>query len=80
MLSTVKANDDPAAKLAFKCVEKSECLLAPIWNGSNQFGEDSSEVSIPKVAMTKAPARKFEIIGGLFQDASLLLVKPEDIG
>ena len=64
MVSTAKANVDPAAKLVFKCAGKSECTLTQIWNGSNQFGEVSSprqkrdvEESMLEVAMTKVPAR-----------------------
>ena len=64
MLSAAKANAAPALKLVFKCVGNSECSLAQIWNGSNQFAEmavprrkTDSEENILEVAMTKAPAR-----------------------
>ena len=64
MWSEAKANAAPAVKLVFKCVGKSECSLAQIWNGSNQFVEiavprrkTDAEENILEVAMTKAPAR-----------------------
>ena len=64
MLSAAKANAAPAVKLVFKCVGKSECSLAQIWNGSDKFVEiavprrkTDSEENILEVAMTRAPVR-----------------------